>query len=124
MIKKVLKILGIILGIFVLLGIIFQDVIQDYVDSLLTPAYKPVIYLYPEEEMDITVKLDVDGELICTYPQYNGKWEVTAKPDGVLRVFMTYKALNEPIEVEAPEIENFEREGFTVIEWGGCEVEK
>ena len=47
--------------------------------------------------------------------------EINPKPDNVLRVFMVYQALNEPIEIEAPEIEPFERSGFTVIEWGGCE---
>lgn len=45
---------------------------------------KPVIYLYPEERTDITVTFDIDGELICTYPEYNGGWNVTALPDGTL----------------------------------------
>lgn len=46
---------------------------------------KPVIYLYPEKETEITVRLDYDGELTCTYPAYgeNG-WTVTAQPDGTL----------------------------------------
>lgn len=47
-------------------------------------AYKPVIYLYPEEETDVSVKLILDGELTCTYPSYNGGWKVTADPDGTL----------------------------------------
>ena len=29
---------------------------------------KPVIYLYPEEETEVTVSLDYDGELTCVYP--------------------------------------------------------
>lgn len=45
---------------------------------------KPVLYLYPEEEMQVSVKLDIDGELTCTYPKYNGGWKVSAKPDGTL----------------------------------------
>lgn len=45
---------------------------------------KPVIYLYPEEKSDITVKLDYDGELTCSYPAYNDGWTVTACPDGAL----------------------------------------
>lgn len=179
---------------------------------------KPVIYLYPESETDVDVKLYYDGELTCTYPEYNGGWSVLAKPDGtvinkadgreysylfwegntdteydmtsgyvvkgedtarflqntlskmgmtakeynefivywlpkmqenkynlitfqtdrytehavlditpkpdsVLRVFMAYKALDEPVEIEAPQIEPFKREGFTVVEWGGSEIE-
>lgn len=45
---------------------------------------KPVIYLYPEEVTDVTVQLDYDGELTCTYPAYNNGWHVTAYPDGTL----------------------------------------
>lgn len=45
---------------------------------------KPVIYLYPEEEMEVTVKLDYDGELTSTYPAYGEGWTVTAQPDGAL----------------------------------------
>lgn len=47
-------------------------------------AYKPVIYLYPEEETDVSVKLILDGKLTCTYPAYNTGWKVTAAPDGTL----------------------------------------
>ncbi|MGM9617532.1 hypothetical protein [Butyricicoccus sp.] len=177
---------------------------------------KPVIYLYPEEETEVKVKLDYDGQLTCTYPAYDNGWLVTAQPDGtlmagdgktysylfwegisdtdydmskgfvvkgtdtadflqttlsqlglepreynefivywlpkmqdnpynlitfqtdaytssarlditpepdsILRVFMAYQALEEPVEVEAPELEYAERTGFTVVEWGGTEV--
>ena len=45
---------------------------------------KPVIYLYPEQEQEVSVRLDYDGELTCTYPEYKEGWEITAKPDGRL----------------------------------------
>ena len=48
---------------------------------------------------------------------------ITPKPDSMLRVFMAYQALEEPIEIEAPTIKPFEREGFCVVEWGGAKVE-
>ena len=178
---------------------------------------KPVVYLYPEKETEVSVKLDYKGTLTCTYPKYQNGWHVIARPDGtltnladgkeysylfwegvdgarydmsrgycvkgedtaeflqeilakmgltpkeynefivywlprmehnpynlitfqgeaytdiapltitpapdsLLRVFMVYKPLTEPIEVEEPEIEPFVREGFTVIEWGGAET--
>ena len=193
--------------------------IQSVIDDITAPALKPVIYLYPEEETDMTVKVDLDGEFICTYPEYNDGWEVTASPDGtliekntgleysylfwegtsdveydmskgfvvagcdtaeflqktlshmgltpreynefivywlpqmennpynlitfqqelyteyakldinptpdsVLRVFMAYKPLNAPIEIEEPDLVGFERIGFTVVEWGGTVVSK
>ena len=57
---------------------------------------KPVIYLYPEAETDVTVTLDYDGELTCVYPVMNGNsWMVTASPDGTLTdaVGQTYNYL-------------------------------
>lgn len=178
---------------------------------------KPVIYLYPEEETQVSVKLDYNGELTATYPVYEDGWTVTARPDGtlidpdtgreyyclfwegitdveydltsgfvvpgeetaaflegalsalgltereadefiiywlprmegnaynlisfqkelytdnavltidpapdsVLRVFMAWKGLDAPIEVEPQILDGFERTGFTVVEWGGTEV--
>lgn len=45
---------------------------------------KPVLCLYPETEAKVSVCLDLDGELTCTYPAYDGGWVVTAQPDGTL----------------------------------------
>ena len=45
---------------------------------------KPVIYLYPEEETEVHVKLDFNGVLTSTYPAYEKGWTVLAKPDGTL----------------------------------------
>ena len=45
---------------------------------------KPVIYLYPTEETEVSVKLEYGGEFIATYPKYNDGWEVIASPDGTL----------------------------------------
>ena len=177
---------------------------------------KPVIYLYPEEETEVTVRLDYDGDLTTTYPAYEGGWTVTAAPDGtltdaegreyyclfweglsswdydfsqgfcvrgedtaafleealrdlgltdkeanefliywlpkmegnaynllsfqterytdrarltvtpqpdtVLRVFLAWKALEEPVDVEPQPLTAPDREGFTLVEWGGCQV--
>lgn len=210
-------IIGGIVVVLVVIGVIISQVLPCLINEISGNAEKPVIYLYPEEETDVTVKVDLDGEFVCTYPAYNDGWEVTAKPDGtvidkstgleysylfwegtsdveydmskgfvvagedtaeflqktlsqmgltpkeynefivywlpqmesnpynlitfqqelyteyaeleinptpdsMLRVFMAYKALNEPVEVEEPEIESFERIGFTVVEWGGTKV--
>ena len=45
---------------------------------------KPIIYLYPEKEQEVNVKLDLDGKFTFTYPEYNNGWNVTAKPDGTI----------------------------------------
>lgn len=46
---------------------------------------KPVIYLYPPQDLTVTVSLNFDGELTCTYPAApQGVWRVMAHPDGTL----------------------------------------
>jgi len=178
------------------------------------PTVKPVIYLYPTASISVSVKLDYNGILTCSYPVYDELWQVTANPDGtlinqedgkeysylywegvdevvydfskgfvvkgtdtaaflqeklaylgltpreynefivywlpqmqknpynlvtfqgsaykdnavltispepdsLLRVFMVYKSLQQPIKVEEQILTPFERKGFSVIEWGG-----
>ena len=46
---------------------------------------KPIIYLYPETELDVNVSLNYDGQLTHTYPFYPiGGWNVMASPEGTL----------------------------------------
>ena len=182
-------------------------------------ADKPVIYLYPEEETDVHVELELtESDLATTYPKYNNGWDVTAYPDGTLlnkadgshhrylfwdavncrthfdfskgfcvagsdtesflkeklsdmgltesemnefivywlprmernkynlisfqdeaytnsaklhitptpdsicRVFMTYVPLENEVDIEPQQLTSFDRNGFTVVEWGGCEI--
>ena len=53
----------------------------------------------------------------------HAKLKISPEPDSILRVFMVYKPLNKAIDIPEQELEPFEREGFTVIEWGGAEME-
>ncbi|MCR4779652.1 MAG: hypothetical protein K5876_01010 [Ruminiclostridium sp.] len=181
---------------------------------------KPVIYLYPEEQTDVSVRVNFPfgGELTCTYPEYNNGWSVTAMPDGTLydengdeyyclywegrsadimndskgfcvagkdtaeflreklmyigltareanefiiywlpkmqdnayniitlhtddyaasvpltvspmpdtqiRVFMTYRPSEKPVDIPEQELQHYERNGFTLVEWGGSAVER
>lgn len=182
-------------------------------------AAKPVIYLYPEQEADVHVELELtEADLSTTYPKYNNGWDVTAYPDGtlvnkadgshhkylfwdavncrtrfdfskgfcvagsdtesflkekltymglneqemnefivywlplmehnaynlisfqsdaytdtaklnitptpdsMLRIFMTYVPLEDAVDIEPQELSTFERNGFTVVEWGGSKV--
>jgi len=47
---------------------------------------KPVIYLYPEEDTECSVKVSLAGKLTCTYPEHgeNGWQNFVARPDGTL----------------------------------------
>lgn len=179
-------------------------------------AEKPVIYLYPEKKEQITVLLDYDGKITCTYPSYENGWTVVAEPNGtlkdmsgktyyylywegvskkawdlssgfcvrgkdtavfleealeklglnrreandfivywlprmeknpwnkicfqssqytetaeldispapdtIIRVFMVFEPLNTPVELPSQELTAPNRTGFTVVEWGGCEL--
>ena len=57
---------------------------QPSIDPNNPSTDKPVIYLYPEETMEISVKLDYNGKFTSTYPKYNDGWEVIAEPDGTI----------------------------------------
>jgi hypothetical protein len=55
-------------------------------DNIRVQPLKPVIYLYPEKEMDISVNLKFDSEELYTWPKVDANlgWSVNAKPDGML----------------------------------------
>lgn len=67
-----------ILAVFCLMGWLFRN------SAAYTTSEKPVIYLYPEQEQEVSVRLDYDGKLTCAYPAYDDGWNVTAAPDGTL----------------------------------------
>jgi hypothetical protein len=50
--------------------------------------------------------------------QYN----ITPKPKSFIRVFCLIKKLDKEIKVEEQELKEIKREGFTVVEWGGSQV--
>ena len=50
--------------------------------------------------------------------------EINPNPDSLLRVFMAYYPSDEAVEIEAQAFTPFERVGFAVVEWGGCELTK
>lgn len=48
--------------------------------------------------------------------------EIVPKPESILRIFMVYKPLKEKVKVFPQEFPKFDRNGFTVVEWGGSEI--
>ena len=73
---------------------------------------KPVIYLYPEKETEIEVKLGAPEKITVDYPDYNGGWKVLAQPDGTLTMNGSkYYALY--YEAEFGELERAE-DGFVL----------
>ena len=59
-------------------GIIYPDPYAYLRDD------KPIIYLYPEKETELTVKLGYPEKITCSYPKYENGWNVIAKPDGTI----------------------------------------
>ena len=45
---------------------------------------KPVLYLYPKEETNVTITFDNPNSLTTTYPKYINNWKVKAFPNGDL----------------------------------------
>lgn len=45
---------------------------------------KPVIYLYPEKQTEVSLQVNFNGKLDFTYPPYKNGWQVIAQPDGTL----------------------------------------
>ncbi len=54
---------------------------------------KPIIYLYPTEQTEVTVKLGNPQKLTHTYPKYKDKWQVIAQPNGDLTDIQTKRSL-------------------------------
>lgn len=45
---------------------------------------KPIIYLYPEQKVQVSVKLGKPENITCSYPKYDNGWNVIANPDGTI----------------------------------------
>lgn len=67
-----------------------QEVIEAEINfekhNVIIMVEKPVIYVYPEKEMEVNVTLDVNGKLGFTYPVYNDSWSFTANSDGKIKM--------------------------------------
>ena len=47
---------------------------------------------------------------------------IDPKPDTLIRVMMVWKGLNNSMDVKEQELDEVYREGYTVVEWGGAEI--
>lgn len=82
-----------------------QKETNDFIDYW-APRMKnePNVYIYfmPQSDFDRLIPI-----------------EITPEPDTIIRIYMLFKSLREPISVQEQEIITPERKGFTVVEWGG-----
>ena len=77
-----------------------------------------IVYWYPRMKNNQYNLIQFAGEEYTSVAPLT----ITPRPDSMLRVFMTFKPLDNEITVEPQQFEPFERTGFTVIEWGGTEL--
>lgn len=93
--KKLWVIISIVTIVILVIGIIvYAKMSEDNCNNNINPAnggstgamvdYKPIIYLYPEQRMQISLKLGKPENIICSYPEYNNQWNIIANPDGTL----------------------------------------
>ena len=103
---------------YVIIGIIAISIaIYLFIDSHTCSSSelaKPIIYIYPETEQEVSVKVGAENRLTCTYPKYNNGWNVIAKPNGDLVDIETgrnlYALYWEGIDTNA----KVEKDGFVV----------
>ena len=70
--------------VLALLSVCSRNTLIHFCNDVFGSIDKPIIYLYPEAEQDVTVALGNDDKLLVSYPRYDGPWTVTAEPDGSL----------------------------------------
>jgi len=82
---------------------------------------KPVIYLYPEERTEVSVKMEIHGENAFYYPQYKESWDFTAAPNGDLTFgedtynYLFWEATNRSILSPKQTASGFFVEGTDVV---------
>lgn len=77
-------IIGLVLILITIIAIVVVLAYLLPMNVVDAPLAKPIIYIYPEEEIELTIKVGYPNNLTCTYPTYNDGWNVLAKPDGTL----------------------------------------
>lgn len=73
-------------------GVIYNVNPNDIMRNIMRNNYEapsvsgvPLIYLYPDEEMEVNVQLELNGDFTHVYPEYKEDgWTMIAEPDGTL----------------------------------------
>lgn len=84
-------------------------------DRMPIKAAKPIIYLYPTTENNVSVQLGKRDKITCSYPKYTTGWNVLAQPNGNLRDLDTGKNLYALYYESENDVEfKIEKDGFVV----------
>ena len=92
--KAIIAIIAIIsIIILTVIFLLIYTCIISYEVKDIRSTEKPIIYLYPEQETEVTVKVGNPQNLTHTYPKYENEWKVLAKPNGDLKDLKTGRNL-------------------------------
>ena len=76
---------------------------------------KPIIYLYPTEDKQVSIKLLNEENITCSYPKYSTEWKVLAQSNGNLIDLDTNRQLYSLYYESKSNIDfGVEKEGFVV----------
>ena len=88
---KTVKILGIplLFFIYLIIAVPFQSCQPDDNENecdTCNMVYKPNIYIYPNEQIQLTVKLDfpMGGKIVTSIPEYGSGWNVLVDTNGLI----------------------------------------
>ncbi len=88
--------------------------------GLTTKEYSDfIMFWYPKLKDYPYVQITFAGDDYADMAKLN----ITPKPDSLLRVYMVAKPLSEFKEIQPQEFKKFERNWFSVVEWGGTIIE-
>ncbi|MBQ1551020.1 MAG: hypothetical protein IIZ67_02865 [Bacilli bacterium] len=80
--NNTLNVLLIILNVALFILLLYVYSLSDR--GCLIYSHKPIIYIYPKEDIDVKIKLSHPENLTTTYPKYENEWNVIARKDGTL----------------------------------------
>lgn len=111
-----------------------NDECDDECDTCIV-VYKPNIYLYPEKNSQLSVKLNFPkgGKIIKSIPEYEQGWNVTINPDGIIDnhyTFLFYESQQPNVWqrksgwiIKQKELESFFRNNMTEYGFKGQEIQ-
>ena len=73
-----------IIVIILVLTIGYFWVMWPNIKSSITQTWKPIIYIYPTEDTNVSIKVSNPELFTVTYPKYEDGWKVRALTDGKL----------------------------------------
>lgn len=127
---KTIKILGLplVLFFYMILSVPFQSCKPDDDDDecdTCNMVYKPNIYIYPNEQIDLSVKLNfpMGGKIVTSIPEYGTGWNVVVDTSGLINStysFLFYESTQPDVWqrnygwiIQIDKLESFFRQNMT-----------